>query len=352
MLNVIDLYSDRDLTEYVQINPGTPRFLSTRLFRNIRRFNSDTVQIDILKGGRRLPVYVKPTEDGNLVEHSGYATHEYHPPYYHEKKILKPTDFDTRQPGETVYGYTPPAQKLANQVVTDLDDLNDDLNRLLEVQAVEALTTGKLVVKDKDGNVLDTIDFGMSADNKPVLPSAEMWSSSAVTKNAVLRNLRDWNTNLLVKNGGRSVGVVVMGSDALAAFIDKVDPDNEISGISSIRVDRGEIRPELLPNGVTYVGSFRELGGADIFGYAEWYTDAYTGDTVPLFPSSKILMVGAGARFDQNYAKIQNNRALVGIERFAWTYADPKGKADEVHLESAPLLTPYEIDSVVCAKVA
>jgi hypothetical protein len=349
--NTINLYEDRDLTEYVQMNPGSPRFISSRLFQNIRRFNSSAIQIDLLKGGRKTPVYVNPTDDGNMIEHEGYTTHEYRPPYYHERKIVKPTDFDSRRAGETPYDYTAPVQKHAIQLLEDLDDLNNRLNRLLELQAIEGVTTGKLIVKDKDGATLDTIDFNMNSDHKPILPGAEKWTAAAITKNAVLKNLRDWNTNMLVKDGGRSVGVIVMGSDALAAFIAKVDPDNEISGISSIRVDRGEIRPELLPNGVTYVGSFRELGGADIFGYSEWYEDPFTGETAPIFPTNKVLMIGAGARFDQNYAKIQNTRALIGVERFAWQYLDPKGKADEVHLESAPLLTPYEIDCVVCAQV-
>jgi hypothetical protein len=349
--NLIDMYATRTMIPYIITNPGVPRFLRDRLFTNVRTFETKKLDIDVVKTGRDVPVYVGGKESGNLVEHDGYKSFSYEAPYSHEYKLLTPSDLRFREPGENVYDYTPPAAQLTQKLSEDFADLDTRLNRLEELQAVSLVTTGKLTPKDKDGNAFPEIDYGMQDSHKPVLTGTSMWSDPSVKKNEIIEDLSDWNVDELVKDGTRSVGLVIMGRLAWKWFMQKMDPDNETSGLASIRVSRGEIRPELLPQGVTGGARLDDIGSAPIYCYAEWYRDPYTKQTVPLFPENMVVMIGAGARFDRNYGFIENFEALRGLPRFPYPYSDPKGKFIEIHLESAPLLSMFEPDAVVAATV-
>jgi hypothetical protein len=335
------------MVPYLVLNPGVPQFLRNRLFTNVRLFDSKKLEIDVAKGGRDIPVYVGRKESGNLVEHDGYVTLSYEAPYLHEYKIIGPDDLQFREMGENVYNYTPPAVQAAQKLNEDFADLDTRCNRIEELQAVEVLTTGKLVPRDKKGNAFPEINFDMKGTHKPVWD----WSSAGVKKNAVIEQMDDANHDLLVKDGGRSVGLIVMGRNARKLFMRKMDPDNETSGLDSIRVTRGEIAPQSLPDGVSFLGRFAEIGNAPMYCYAEWYRDPWDHVTKPIFPEDMVLMIGSGARMDRNYGFIDNMKALRGLPRFPWVYEDPKGKGWEAHLEASPLLSIYEIDAIVAATV-
>jgi hypothetical protein len=330
------MYATRTMVPYVLSQPGVPSFLRDRLFTNVRTFDSQKIDVDVVKKGRDVPVYCKGIEGGNLVEHDGFVSLNYEPPYLHEYKLLKPSDLRFREYGENVYNYTPPAQQLGEKMNEDFADLDTRFNRLEELQAVEVATTGKLAPKDKDGNALPEIDFQMQASHKPVLTGTDAWSDPSVKKNKIIDTMDGWNVDLLVKDGNKSVGLIVMGRAARRAFMSKMDPDNETSGFNSIRATRGEIAPGSLANGVSYIGRFAELNDAPIYCYAEWYRDPWDHAIKPLFPENMVLMVSANIRCDRNYGFIENMYALRGIPRFPWTYTDPKGKGVETHLESAP----------------
>jgi hypothetical protein len=341
------MYETRTMVPYLALNPGVPQFLRNRLFTGVRTFDSKRIDIDVAKGGRDVPVYIDQKESGNLVEHDGYVTLTYETPALHEYKRIGPENLQFREPGENVYNYTPPATLAAQRLSEDFADLDTRFNRLEELQAVEVLTTGKLVPKDKEGNAFPEIDYQMQGTHRPVWN----WSDPAAKKNAIIEMMEGANTDLLVKDGGRSVGLIVIGRNVRKLFMQKMDPDNETSGFNSIRVTRGEVEPQSLPDGVTYLGRFVEIGNAPVYCYAEWYRDPWDHITKPIFPEDMVLMVGSGARMERNYGFIGHMNALRGLPRFPWVKIDPDGKGWEAHLMSSPLLSVYEIDAVVAATV-
>ena len=345
--NFINMYETRTMVPYLILNPGVPRFLRDRLFNNVHIFDSKKIDIEVAKGGRDIPVYVNKKESGNLVEHDGYVILTYEAPYLHEYKHIEPSDLQFKEMGENVYNYTPPATQATQRLNEDFADLDTRYNRLEELQAVEVLTTGKLIPRDRKGKPFPEINYDMQGTHRPVWN----WSGPSVKKNAVIEMMEDANLDLLVKDGGKSVGLVVMGRNAAKSFMRKMDPDDETSGHNSVRVTRGEILPQALPDGVSYLGRFVEIGNAPIYCYAEWYRDPWDKVTKPIFPEDMVLMVGSGARMDRNYGFIENMKALRGIPRFPWVYKDPKGRGWEAHLESSPLLSIYEIDAIVAATV-
>jgi hypothetical protein len=351
MPNLIDAYQTREMIPYLLTEPGERSFIRDAVFKAVRTTNASTVEIDKRFIDPSLPSYVSPEENGNQVNHQGFDTFAYKPPYVHEYKVLKPFDFDARRIGESAYEYTSPAQQLVNAMNEDLRELDTRLNRLEESQAIEIVTTGRLAPKDKAGNAFPVIDFGIKPSHKPVLTGPALWSDASKKKNAIIEDLDGWNTDLLVGDCQKNVRIVILGREAKKQLIRRFDPDNETGGLNSIRVQRGEIRPELLPNGVTYLGQLDDIGGAQIYCYSGKFKNPVSGDVAELFPANMVVMIAANIRAERVYGKIQNNRALQGLPRYPWIYQDPKGKADEIHLESAPLLILPEIDGVVAATV-
>jgi hypothetical protein len=349
--NLIYMYATRTMVPYIATNPGRTTFLRDRLFTNIRTVDTKKIDIDVKIGGRDVPVYSGVLEYGNLVEHDGYVTFAYEPPHIHEYKVLKPSDLRFREPGEDVYNYTPAPQQLSEKMSEDFADLDGRFNSLEELQAVSLLTTGKLIPKDKDGNAFPEIDFKMRDSHRPVLTGTLAWSDDSVKKNAIIEQMEGWNFDLLVKDGNKSVGVIIMGREARKWFIRKMDPDNETSGFNSIRVSRGEVNAATLAEGAAYVGRFQEIGDAPVYCYAGWYRDPWDHVVKDIFPENMVLMVSGNARFDRNYGLVENFGALRGLPRFPRTKLDPDGRYIETHLESSPLLSPYEIDCVVAAQV-
>jgi hypothetical protein len=359
--NVINMYESRAMTEYLRQRFFIPSFLRDTFFRYIRIWVRKNIDIDILKDGRNVPFYVKPVSDGLLVERDGFETHTYEPPYLSEFMQFTGTDEDvyTRRPGEDIYNASTPAGNLAYMIGEAAATLAERFDRKEEEQAAEVLTTGMLSVKDKDGNVIALIDFGMKDTHKPVLLQGgdfKPWNDPTCKKNDILEFLSDYcDDDLIGTDSEQPLTHVIMGRTAKQWLMRKMDPDNETSGLNSIRVQRGEIRPQTLPKGVRYYGQFDDLSGADVYGYYAKITDPYTGELRRIIPDNMVLLVSDQARFDRNYGVVQHKKALEaypqGLARFPYRWETPNGKTEFVQLESAPLFSPYEIDAIVAATV-
>ncbi len=64
-------------------------------------------------------------------------------------------------------------------------------------------------------------------------------------------------------------------------------------------VETGQIDPQALPNGVTYIGRIAELG-LNIYSYDEWYIDD-DGTEKPMVPEKTVTIASSRARFDMLY---------------------------------------------------
>ncbi|WP_420652445.1 major capsid protein, partial [Mesorhizobium japonicum] len=85
----------------------------------------------------------------------------------------------------------------------------------------------------------------------------------------------------MAKDSGRTAGVAVLSAEAQDAFQKN---DTVLKQLNSRRVDMGLIRPELLPDGVTYLGYLNDPG-VDLYTYNEWYLDDDSSDEAPLIPA-------------------------------------------------------------------
>lgn len=346
----INLFGLRTMLRVLEQLKPARKFLLNTFFSAAETHITESVDIDIVKGKRRMAPFVNPRLEGRIVDRLGYKTFSYKPPYIKPKMVTTAEDLLIRQPGEIIYGSdVAPGQRAQDQLVKDLAELDDIITRREEWMAAQALFTGKIHVVG-DG-VDDIIDFLMESSHKPVLTGTALWS--APTTADPLANLRTWK-RIVSKDSGLSCNIGLMSTDTYDAFLNCLVKQSNTAAISMVQVSLGKIEPTQLPDGVTYIGRINELG-MDLYTYEEWYLSdlATSKDQIelPMVPSGKVLLGSTQARTTVHYGAIKDLKALAAMARFpkSWEEDDPSVRM--LMVQSAPLPTPHQIDAFLVGTV-
>lgn len=350
LINIFDTRTMLDAIEEMK-RPGS--FLRDMFFPGSRQFDTETVDVDIVKGKRRLAPMVSPLAEGRAVERSGFSTSTIKPGYVKPKIPTTAGDLLKRQPGEVIYsGGQNIEQRAMVQLGKDLAELMDMVDRREEWMAAQALNLGKITmtIKGETGDKDVEVDFGMDATHKITLTSTDTWDDAASDP---IADLTAWAT-LCRKDSGVSPTTVVMGTDAVAAFLKHAT----VQKFMDMRaVDLGEISPAQLPNGVSYVGRLRAPGlFVDVYTYDDWYVDETTGNEVSMVPAKKVWMGSTRTANSKLHAVIQDVEAIEGgvaaaVSRFpkSWVTKDPSVRW--LMVQSAPLMAMLQPDAFVSAAV-
>ncbi len=342
---MIDMFKTRLMLRAMEQMLPVRTFLLVTFFNRTENSNSEYIDIDIVKGKRRLAPFVSPLMEGKVVERLGFTTNSYKPPYIKPKKITTAQDVLTRLPGEAIYGgATTPAERAAQMLAKDLAELDEMITRREEWMAAQIMDTG--AVHCVGDGIDQNVDFLMDASHKITLTGNDLWSSTHANSQP-LDDLKTWK-RLIAKDSGMVPNIIVMGTDAADAFC----KHSTVSGkLDYRRVDMGQIDPTALPNGATYLG-FIKLDGlnCDLYTYEEYYTDD-SGVTQPMVPLSKVWMGNKNARLVKHYGAIQDLKSLVAVPRFpkSWEEEDPSARL--VMVQSAPLPAMHQPDAFISAKV-
>lgn len=344
MPNMVDLYTPRTLAEVVKTTPPVRTFLRDRFFTNVKTFPTKRVDIDIVKGNRKMAAFIHPMAGGEIVQAEGYETKSYAPPLINPATISTADQLLERLPGEDMYSGKTPADRAAEKLIEEYNQLNDMTTRREEWMAAQVLTTGQLKVKGK--GVDEVIDFGLT--NKITLTSTKKWGASAAD---IWGNLKDWKQQVS-RNGFANANMVIMGKAAADAFM----ADATVAKLlDNRRIEIGAIKPEEMEGGITYYGHLN-LPGVDIYGYDEVYLDDETGETKPLIPDNVVLMIPSAASFMRAYGLctyLDDAGAWHRAEtdRLLRTYVEHRPDRRFIELQTHPLLIPDKIDSWFAATV-
>lgn len=335
----IDLFSTRTMLEAVRQMQPVRTFLKNTFFTNVRTFDTEHVDVDIIKGKRRMAPFVSPKIGGKVVERLGYRTNTYKAPMLAPKLATTAEQLLKRLPGEPLYSGMSPEDRAAEQLGRDLAELDEIITRREEWMCAQALFTGQIHIVG-DG-VDEVIDFGLT--NKEVLAGTAKWSDP---NSDPLADLKRWRREI-IKASGFSPDIVIMSSDAADAFL----AHEKVQKLLDLRlVDTGQINPQTLPNGATYIGRIAEVG-VNIYTYDEWYLDD-DGIEKPMVPEKTVLMASTAARFDMLYgAFIDAEEGVFDLPRIprSWVEKDPSVRW--VQMISRPLPVPQNIDSIYVATV-
>lgn len=341
----ISIYETRTMLQALEERFPPYTFLKDMFFsKEVNTFVTKHVDIDVMKGKRRVAPYVKPTSEGQVVERIGYRTDTYEPPYIKPKMPTTAQLFLDRQMGNTIYGPNDgPEQRAAMQMGKDLAELEDMIIRREETQAAELLNTG-LVTITGDG-FSETIDFQMSASHKITLSGTDLWDNASAQPLEKLRQIK----RIVTKDSGLVPNVCIMGFDALDAFIKHA---NVKGALDTRRIDLGQILPVEQAMGVTYYGRIRDIG-MDLYTYEEYYIHPTTTVLTPMVPEKKVFIGSTQARCSTNYGAIQDLDAggNFAVSRFpkSWRTKDPS--TQWLLLQSAPLLAMNQVDAFASVTV-
>lgn len=337
------IFDTRTMLEAVEQMVPARRFLQDTFFGRVETFPTKTVDIDIVKGQRKMAPFVHPNLPGNISTREGYQTSTYTPPYIQPKRVTTAENILKRSPGDNPYATRTPLERAGEQLGKDLADMDDEIVRREEWMAAQALTTGQIRVVG-DG-VDDTINFLMPDTHKITLATLQ-WGTSGAKP---LDNLRTWK-RLIAKDSGRTADVAVLSGEALDAFYSTPEL---IAQMNTRRVDMGMIKPQELPDGVTYLGYLNDPG-IDLYAYDEWYLDN-EGATQPMITAGGLILGSSNTRNAMLYGAIQDVEAaesgLVEARRFPKSWVTPEPSARWLKLQSAPLAGLLEPNAFVYAKV-
>lgn len=340
----ISLFDTRTMLDVVQTMKRPTSFFRDTFFPTYKTFFTEAVDVDIIKNRRRVAPFVHPMKPGAVVNRDGYTTKFYKAPMISEKMETNAEHLLKRMPGENIYSGRDPMARAAEMLGRDLAELEDMILRRENLMAAEALWYGTQTIKG-DG-VDEVIDFGMSASHQATLTSTDKWND--LTNSDPLEDLKTWRLTC-IQDSGFAPDVCVMSEEVADVFIKNATVQKLLD---NRRIEMGQINPNELANGVTYIGRVNRLG-LDIYTYNDWYLDPTDGVTEkPFVPTGKVGLFSTQARYDRLYgAYIDMEMGTMDVPRIPRSWVDKDPSARWIQLISRPLFVPQHLDSIFIATV-
>lgn len=340
----IDIYTTRTMMDAISSAKPVRTFLKDTFFASKKTHVTETVDVEYRKGRRKMAPFVSPRKPGVPEDRLGYTTKTFKAPLIKPSTIITGEEINKKSFGENLYSNTTPAQRAAKMLAEDLRDLDEQITRREEWMVAQVMFTGQVAMT---GDGVDQIlDFDFT--NRQTLSGTSLWSDKQ--NSDPIGDLKRWRLSILQKSG-ISPDIVIMSQDVASHFINHPGVKD---AMDIKRIMLGKIEPQLLPNGVTFMGTITMLG-LDIYTYDEWYFDEADQQEKPLVPTGKILIASTNARsamtygavtvmINNNFTTIEGTRAPV-----SWTKNDPPARY--VQVNARPLPIPHEVDSWYVAQV-
>lgn len=350
MPNEVSIYEPRTMGRIVEKLPPVRTFFRDTFFRREETFNTESVDVDFVKGTRKVAPYVHRIIGGKTVPNTGYETKTYKPPLVAPDKITTVDDLLKRRPGESLVSGRSPAERAVLKMSDDFRELRDMISRREELMCVQSIFTGKIPIIGEGLN--EVIDFGFT--NTEIISTAtKKWSNAGSDP---IGDLKRWHKQVQ-KTGFTNCNACVMADDVATAFVGH----EKVQKVLDVRnYNLAVIQPRQLPNGVTYVGTIHEIG-MDVYTYNEWYlddwTDPETPEEKPLVPDGMLAMLSTNANYSMYYGAItlidEGTKEFKTVEGkyVPDTWVKRKPARRFLQLQSAPLSVPHDVDSWFTAKV-
>jgi hypothetical protein len=377
----IDIFSPRAMAQaLLQMKP--PRtFLRQLMIRRDEMYTTETVDVDIKVGARRLAPVINPNVGpGKVMDRIGFSTRSYKPPMVAPKRPITVSDvMDRRAVGENIYSTQTPDERMALLLGQDLAEIDEDITRREEWECAQAaFNTGTfggvpgtaLVVTGDD--VSDTIVFPRSAELLDAVPgAAPNGLGTAAPTSTKLTAARCWDQTtadipvqfrqmrrLFQKKTGLSPDFLLMGELAADALISAPSLSGLSGFLNTRRLDLGLISPELREGGATYYGQFAGTG-VDIWGYDEWFIDPADGVEKPMVPPKMVLMGSSKSYTVMRYGAVgvssgldgQAQLALVSGRRIPESWVNKEPAVRFLKVSARPLVVPVQNDAYITCQV-
>lgn len=320
-------------------------------------YNSESVQVDIVRSGESVAVNVYDISSGPRRTEATLSTNkEFTAPIYNEGTSINAFDLQKRQPGQINFADPVFQANATSQAFRQVRLIEDRIRRAYEWQASQVLQSGVVNLIDENGNTGFAIDYSPKASHFPTVATA--WSNAAADP---LLDLEALAIQIRI-DGLVNVTDVVMGDTAFNNFVRN---DEVKAQLDNRRMEIGQIVPVSRGGGATlqgavWIGSYR----INIWTYSGRYEDPQTNVSTPFVAADKVIMLTEGARLDATFGSIPTlvppdsqvlpfipaRAASVagGVDLHLNAYLAPNRKQVTIETGSRPLFIPTDIDSYGC----
>ena len=348
----VSIYDPRTMGRVVSKMPPVHTFFRSTFFKNEETFVTEKVDVDFVKGSRKVAPYVHRIIGGKTVANTGYETKSYKPPLVAPDMITTIDDLLKRQAGESIVSGRTPAERAVLKMSSDFIKLREMITRREELMCVQSIFMGKIPIIGEGLN--EVIDFHFT-NREEITTAAKKWSGK---DSDPIADLERWHEKVQ-QTGFTNCDMCIMSKDVARAFKNH----EKVKSLMDVKnYNLAVIQPRQLPNGVTYIGTIHELG-LDIYTYNEWYLDDWTdpdpkkATEKPLVPEGELVLISSNANYSMYYGAItlidENTKAFRTVEGkyVPDTWVKRKPARRFLQLSSAPLSVPHDVDSWFVAKV-
>lgn len=342
------IYDTTTLVRVVRDLKTSPQFLLKMFFPEIIEYETEEVAIDVEVNRRRMAPFVSPLAQGKVVQGQGYTTNTFKPPYIKDKRYPDPKKPVRRAMGERIGGDVTAVQREQANLVYEMEDQVNMVDRRLEWMAARALSAGSITVLG-DGFPSVSITFGRNAGNTVALTSTARWSTDNVALQSGVSpsaNLETWALTVLQRSGVAPTDIVFT---PLSWSLFKLDPAVK----DSIDLVRGGVSSIELGGGVQTGAVFKGMWGTyRLWLYNDWYIDPADDTEKAMLTNGTVLMGSPGIEGVRAFGAIMDPAFAYGAMAYApksWLENDPGRRV--LMMQSAPLVIPTRPDASFAATV-
>lgn len=336
----MDIFTTGVLARVVAALPFPSPFVLNSFFTALQTETSEEIHFDVASARRRLAPFVSPIVAGKVVQSQGFITKTFKPAYVKDKRVFDSSRPFKRMIGERLGGELTPAQRIQALLAADLSDQLDMLTRRQEVMAVEALRTGKVIVKGDQYPEVQ-VDFGRDAALTISLSSGDRWGESGVDP---LDDIETWSL-LVTEKSGATANTVIMDIKAWQLF----SASAKVQKLLDRFRGADKLNATVSGEGGRFMGS---IGTFDIWVYVGWYEDPDTGTVTPFLPDHTVIVTGPDLEGTRAYGAIKDEESgMQALPYFSKSWVEKDPAVRYLLLQSAPLPVPYRVNAALCATV-
>lgn len=313
----MDLFHWRSLTEAIR-NTNKPGDMLMRLvFKRRKLHTSTSVNFDVVNGDQKLAAMSTRGAPAVIVGKLGRKNVEITPPQIRLKKQLRPSDFQEKAEGASVYVTPQDFDLFKKQRIADEQaDLKAKTDRRYNWMCAQALQ-GAIAYSDAHASF--SIDFGFPDANKPVLLNTDLWDNAASNP---IANIRAWRRQ--GAQAGHNLSLALITPEATDALLsnDAVKDILEKQNYKAGAIDISE--------GLEYIG---RIAGVDIWEYAEQYEDD-AGAFHEMLTDGTFTLLDPNAAFSMQYASVEEDEGNIVTDYFSKVFKENDPAATWILTES------------------
>lgn len=344
----LNIYRTQTLLGAIRVMMPARTFLRNTFFPGFQTFVTEEVMLDFKKGKRKMAPFVAPRVGGITMERQGFRTDKYTAPKIAPQRAITIDDLVIRGMGENIFSQRTPADRQAELLGRDLNELDEMIVRREEWMIRELLFNGKITMKgysdSTNQNFIDqSLDYGFT--NKVTLSGGDLWSDPTSKKLDLLKQLR---LNVIQKSGVAPT-MVIFGQTAADAFLNDSQIADKLKQFNSSMI---MMDPVVKDDALTYLGRLNELG-LDLYTYNDWYLDD-DGTELPFIPNDHVLLArpNMGEVLYGAVTQIDNNQFMTYEgSRVPKSWTDDENEHRMLRLSSRPVPKPTDVDQWYVAKV-